>query len=195
MSYDLTRLYDNIRIRCPGLLDSIMLLELFNTVYEFCSDTNAYQQDVALTTQAGFNDYTLVPADTNNGPVRLIFIYDSAGLGVDGYMPVVPIVRLSVTPTGVTTYTCTVALAPNEQAGGVTAAPTMPDWFWDSYVDTIRDGVLGRLLTQPAKPYTNLQMGMVYLKTFSQGKNQAKTQTLHGNNYRGQNWRFPGGFA
>ncbi len=194
MAYDLTRFFDTLRIRLPGALDGVIYLEMTNAIEEFCTGSNSYQEDIPLTTVNGVSDYAISSADTGMDVFRLAFIYDTEQIPVDGYMPTPGIVRLSVTPTSSgKVYACSCALSPKEITSG--NYPVMPDWWWGQYQPNILDGVLGKMMSQPAKPYSNLQLARYHAKRFTQGINQAKTQTQHGNNFRGQNWRFPGGFA
>jgi hypothetical protein len=55
----------------------------------------------------------------------------------------------------------------------------------------IAAGVAGRMMSQPAKPYTNERMGIYntreFKRTLAEARNEVARQNLQG----GQRWRFP----
>lgn len=193
MAYDLTRFFDTLRIRLPGALDGVIYLEMCNVIEEFCTNSNSYEEDIPLTTVLDVQDYQLTSGDTGMDPFRLVFVYDANRIPVDAYMPTPGVVHLANAPVVAgDVYTCSVVLSPKEITTG--NYPVMPDWWWGQYQPNILDGVLSKMMSQPAKPYSNLPLARYHGKRFTQGINQAKTQTQHGNTHRGQNWQFPGGF-
>ena len=60
----------------------------------------------------------------------------------------------------------------------------MPDWFYTEYTQALTDGLVGNMLVQPAKPYSNPQMGQFYLKRFISGKSTARIQAENGRQIR-----------
>ena len=125
---------------------------------------------------------------------RLMGIIDSQGRPQQGYMPTLGQVILSFSPNTADTYTARVALT---VADPVTrdGYPEFPDWIMDKYGNDILEGVLFRMMSQIAKPYSSPQMAQYHGKLFKQAVSQAKVEASHQNVYRGQSWRFPQTFA
>jgi hypothetical protein len=69
--------------------------------------------------------------------------------------------------------------------------PVFPKWVLDIYYDVILDGVLARMMSQTAKPYTNPQMASYHQKKYMPGKAQARHQSNQQNIYGGQRWTYP----
>ena len=73
---------------------------------------------------------------------------------------------------------------------------TVPKNFFDSLSgDDVLSGLLGRMMSQPAKPYTNMQLSVYHMRRFRDGIARAKVEAMHQNVYRAQSWRFPQTFA
>jgi hypothetical protein len=72
--------------------------------------------------------------------------------------------------------------------------PVFPAWILSKYGNDFLDGLMGRMMSQIAKPYSNTAMGTYHTKKFNNAMSQAKVEALHQNVYRGQSWRFPQSF-
>jgi hypothetical protein len=59
------------------------------------------------------------------------------------------------------------------------------------YRSVILDGLLGRMFSQPAKPWTNTQLSVFHMRKFKIGIAGARVEWTRNNNYRQQAWRFP----
>jgi hypothetical protein len=98
------------------------------------------------------------------------------------------------TPPGQDTYTATVALSIDDpvQKDGY---PEFPAWILEKYGVGLLDGVVGRMMLQPAKPYTNPQLGAAHLNAFHRTVSTAGTESVHRNVHNAQAWVFPQNFA
>lgn len=199
---DMNRLMDNARIKLPGALDNAIQIELFATLNEFFQESNIWYEDVTFdvtpTDETYFQNpdaYTYELSVLDGGVInRLIGVIDSNGFAKKATMPVPGQVILSFSPTSADTYTARVTKTitdPVTREG----YPLFPDWVLNKYGNDILDGVLGRMMGQIAKPYSSPQIATVHLRNFKQGINKARAEAMHGNVYRGQNWRFPQSFA
>ena len=198
---DMNRLMDHARIRLPGALDAAIQMELFSALDEFFQKSNIWYEDVAFavapTTATYYSNpeaftYELVP--DQGSIVRLIGVADSQGVPQMATMPKPGDVVLSFSPNADDTYTARVTLTvtdPTTRDG----YPEFPDWVLNKYGSEILDGVLGRMMSQIAKPYTSPAIAMIHLKKFSAAVSQAKVEASHQNVYRGQSWSFPQSYA
>lgn len=193
MSNDLNRLMDNLRIRLPGATDTVLQTELFATLDEFLGGSNIWTEDIEFAVTAGETDYTITPSGISTIN-RLMGVVDQNELPVAVTMAEPGELKLVYEPSVAGTYTAQVALTvadPTTRDG----YPVCPDWILGKYANDILDGVLGRMMSQIAKPYTNERMAIYHMRRFAGVVSRAKVEVQHRNVYRGQNWRFPQTFA
>jgi hypothetical protein len=198
---DMNRLMDHARIRLPGAIDAAILVELFSVLKEFFNNSNAWQEEIEFsaypTSSPYYADpdaytYDLIP--TRGAVMRLMAVRDAQGIPVRASMPVPGSVVLDRAPDADTTYTATVALTvtdPTTRDG----YPQFPDWVLNKYFNELLDGLLGRMMSQIAKPYSSPSIAVVHLRKFKQAISAAKVESSRRNVYRAQNWRFPRSFA
>jgi len=198
---DINRLMDNCRIRLPGALDNAIQIELFSVLNDFFQQTNIWREeisfDVTPTASSYIEDpdaytYELTP---DEGTIfRLMYLRNSQGMQQAASMPTTGTLILLHAPNSADTYTATVAKTvtdPLTREG----YPQFPDWVLNKYNTEILDGVLGRMMSQVAKPYSSPTMAQYHTKKFRAGISRAYVETLHQNVYRAQSWRFPQTFS
>lgn len=199
---DMNRLVDNVRIRCPGVLDTAIYFELFSILNDFLQVTNLWTEDINFAVTGGTDSYYVNPdlytytLDVFEGGTinRLLALSDSNGTPKNGSMAIPGVIILQYPPAVTTTYVAKVAKTitdPTQRDG----TPELPDWIINKYGNSILDGVLGRLMSQLAKPYSSPQMAVTHLKLYFQVSASAKTEALHKNIQNGQTWKFPGQFS
>lgn len=198
---DMTRLIDHARMRLPGALDVAIQMELFSVMDEFFQGSNIWYEDISFdvtpTTAVYLQDpdaftYQVVP---DQGSItRLVGVVDSGGFPQRASMPMLGYVILANSPQNADTYICRVFKTitdPVTREG----YPVFPDWILGRYGSEILEGLLGRMMSQLAKPYSSPAMAQMHLRTFKSGVSQAKVEASHQNVYRGQSWRFPQTYA
>lgn len=198
---DMNRLMDNARIRLPGALDGTIQLELFSLLNDFFQNSNIWTEDIPIsvspTTENAYTNpdaYTYEAVPTLGVINRLLYVLDSDGNPVGASMAIPGFMLLDMSPASATTYIFRVALTvtdPTTRDG----YPEFPAWVMNKYGNDILDGLLARMMSQPAKPYSAQTLAMYHAKRWQQAVSQAKVEAQHKNIYRGQSWRFPRGFA
>jgi hypothetical protein len=193
-----TRIFDTARLRLPGATDGVMQLEFTNVVQEFCVTTNAWVDATDVELQPNTNLYDLVPPDANGDIKRIMYVEnldrEAPAWTAPAWMPVPGVMQIGFVPQVKQDIVVFVALQPNER-GCKQSIPGVPDWFYTDYTKQLTDGLIGSMLVQPAKPYSNPQMGQFYLKRFLSGMSTVRIQADNGRRYGGQHWAFPQGFA
>jgi hypothetical protein len=191
MSADTDRLMNNVRSRVPGVTDTVLKQEMYNVMNDFFQTSNIWQEDIDFAVNTTDRSYTIAPAETYATIVRALTIANSGALPVGPYQMLTPgIVVFQYAQSQDDTYTATVALTVNEPLDG-DGFPQFPAWVLNKYSTGIIDGLVGRVMSQPAKPYTNLQLAGIHLRNFRSCMSDAKVETLHRNVNNGQLWRFP----
>ena len=183
------RLQKQARVHLPGVLDDVLLLETFAVLQEFLSDTNVWRKDVTFNVVAPGTTYTVAPASTAS-IVRLVGVTDSSGAPVTAGMPTIGEVVLANAPAADDTYTARFSLTVTDPVGS-DGFPYYPEWVLEKYNLELLDGLLGRVMAQPAKPYTNATLALLHMRAFKSAKATAKTETNRQYLYGNQTWTFP----
>ena len=193
MNYDLSRLMDNLRIRLTGALDTVLKLELFSALNDFFQNSNCWYEDVDFQVTAGVTAYTVTPSSVA-ATVRLLGLVNSAEQSVAAVLALPDTLTLVNAPSKTDTFTARIALTVDDPVTR-DEFPNFPGWVLNKYNNDIQNGVLGRMMTQIAKPYTNERMAIYHTRAFRNAIAFAKVEAMHQNVYRGQNWKFPQTFA
>jgi hypothetical protein len=101
------------------------------------------------------------------------------------------LLSLAVQPSSSIAYRVTVALTvqdPVTKDGYV----QFPAWVLAKYRNVILDGLLGKMFSQPNKPWTNSQMSVFHMRKFNSKVASARVEVQRNNKYRAQAWVFPG---
>ena len=189
MNADLTRLMDNARVRLAGAVDGAIKLELFAVLNDFFQSTNCWRENISFSVDPSSQEYELTPFSVSTIN-RLMRVYDANGLPVGAVMPIPGFVSLAYAPSSAATLTATVALTITDP---VTREefPEFPDWVLNKYNTCILDGLLSRMMSQAAKPYSNERLALYHGRLYQGGSSFAKVETERNNVYRNQSWRFP----
>lgn len=188
-SLDLTRLMNNVRLHVPGALDSAIQLELFNVLDDFFRQSNVWQEEISFRTRSGTTDYSIEPESVST-IVRLIKLQNDDEIDVPATMEVPGELILRTAPSSSRTLTATVSLTIDDPVNRENY-PEFPAWILDKYWLGFVSGVLGRMMSVPAKPYSNERLAIFHSRKFSGAMAAAKSEALHKNLHNGQTWRFP----
>lgn len=196
----ITRLINNALTRLPGATLVPVQQELFNVMDEFFKATNIWKEDIDIPIPGQDPAGTVyLLASTQPAAIdKLMWVFEKTtdpqtlrGTQIGAAMSVPGELTLNLQPSSDTTYTATVSLTvldPANRDGYV----SFPEWVLTKYSDMLLDGVVGRMMTQPSKPFTNMQMSVYHLRKFNSGKAQARVEATRNNTFRQQAWRFPG---
>ena len=196
------RLMDNARIHLPGALDTALKLELFSVMNDFLTTAECWFEDINFdvvpTTDVFLlkpDSYTYLVNPAEGGSImRLQRVLDANASVVGATMPVIPNIVLVLSPNTAQTYRARVS---KTVGGSLTTDgyPIFPPWILDKYGVEILDGLLGRMMSQPAKPYSSPRIAELRIRSFNAAQAQARTDARHENIYAGQRWSFPQSFA
>lgn len=194
MSLDADRVMANVRNHLPGVLDPVVQYELYNILNDFFQVTNAWQEAITFYVNGDgvTTDYQIEQSSVSTIN-RLMNVVDSSNIPVAAIMATPGDITLQRAPTVADTYTATVALTIDDPVGR-DGFPEFPSWILPKYNLGIIDGVIGRLMAQPAKPYSNPQIALVRTKSYIAVRSRAKAEVLHSNLNNGQTWSFPQNF-
>lgn len=197
------RLYDDIKIQIPGVLDAVQAQVTFSLFKDFCDKTNIWQEEVAVPVLPDVITYPFVLLGRGQ-PNRLMMMYDPAQGSRDKHwvqgnvqMTVPGILTISYSPSTAATWNAVIAKTPID--------PTMTDkypnmepsayWIVDKYREALTFGILGRLQKMPGKPYSNSKEAKDNTQYYISERSKARTDMIKANTFGGQRWAFPQGFA
>lgn len=189
------QLMNQARIKLPGASDAGIKLELFDVMKEFLKDSNAWTEDIAFTALANITDYILTPLDGGQ-IIRLVGVWDDKMIPVPSFMPTFGTLRLVNLASTVPTQPVWTARVVKNVMLPTTREdiPIGPDWLLNVYSLDILDGLLGKMMGQQAKSYSNGQMSTYHLRRFRTAIQGARTAAIRQNTMGAQEWSFPTGW-
>ena len=192
MSTDTDRLMANLMIRLPGAVLAAIQFEYFSVVNEFLQDTNLWKQDITFAVDPTDLSYSITP--TSGVINRLMYVLDSNGVQRDATMSVPGTIVLPTYPATADTWTATVATTITDPVSDPTLAGAYPDWILNKYNTDLQDGVLGRMMSQKGKPYSDSTLAVFHMRSYKGAIAQARAEGERANLYGAQRWRFPSTF-
>lgn len=191
---ELTRLFNLSTVYLPGATLGAMQIEVFEVFHEFFNKSNCWTEEITVSETTTKLSYEL-DVDTGSATIlRLISYKNSEGVDFRAYMDEPGILTIPQLPAEASDKYAKVSLTVKDPVD-TNGYPIVPEWVFSKYRDTLRCGLVGRMMMQKAKPYTDERMGIYNLRRFQSGIGVAKTEATHSNLYRGQTWAFPRTFA
>ncbi len=194
-----TRLMNQARVKLTGVSDAALKGELFDVMQEFYDSSSSWIEALTINVIPNVTLYDLLP--TNGQAIRIMGVAEidpanplTPPHSRGGIMPNFGQINLTEIPGKATTYQVAVALnvsLPVDKNG----FPVTSDWALSIYSTGILDGLLGRMMMQPNKSYSNNTAGLYHLKKFAAVITQARVATLRNNAFGTQTWRYPQSFA
>lgn len=189
---DLDQLMAAVRVRLPGHSDAGIKVELYSALKEFFNESSSWTEAVTMSSVEDVDTYTVTPS--GGQIVRLAGVTGEDGLPLPAVIDSIGVldatVRFRNAFTAVQLFTAyvvkTVALPKDNED-----FPVMPDWLLPLWGEGIQDGVLGRMMSQPAKSYTNLTQAKYHLAKFLDAIQIANVATVRRHTFGTQAWQFP----
>ena len=197
---DITRLMNEARSHLVGATDNTIQLALFGVMDDFFRGSNAWQEDIDVQVAGNEPAGTIYPLTPTGACLidKLMWVFvapasaqELRGTPVNAAMSVPGELTLYSQPSSPAVYRATVALTvsdPLTRDGNV----IFPEWVLQKYRAIILHGLLGRMMAQPNKPFSNLQLSVYHSRSFNSGISTARVEVQRNNKYRAQAWRFPG---
>ncbi len=199
---DFEQLMNQARVTLVGSSDAGLKGAFYDVCSEFLNDSSSWTQDVQINAVPTRTEY---PLQVNEGQViRLVGVTTPpipqgqqqdattlpGGVFIPALMPDVGTLRLAQAPVSATTYIAQVVTnvsLPTDRA----AIPLGPDWLLPIWHVGLLDGLLGKMMMQPAKSYSDKLTGAYHLKRFRDAIARARVSKLRASTNGAQAWRFP----
>lgn len=191
---DASRLLADCRAELPGVIPSALRAAYFSMLKDFCDKTNVWQEDIDVPLVANTLSYTITPAG-NGSIIRLLNLFDSQDATERWYdrcsmrVPGALILANAPSTTGQTLVArvAKTVFDPVDDNG----LPIIDAWIIQRYWDTLKAGTIARLMMQPMKTYTNVQLAGIQMKIYGNGRNVARDEVVKANVFGQTAWAFP----
>jgi hypothetical protein len=201
---DVARLLNDLRIKLPGSSDRGIKQELWSVLFEFFQDSRSWRGEQYFYVTAGTQNYAIAPEDGGQ-IIELFYVHDGNQFPAAAFLPDFnhihirwPVQQTTVVPSGPPPYP--LSLTSPWKAGYLEniaepatqgELPVAPSWVLRVYREHILDGVLGKMMSQKNKPYSDPNLAKYHLARFRAGIAIARTAAMRQNTFGAQNWRFP----
>ena len=68
----------------------------------------------------------------------------------------------------------------------------MPDYLGNQFFEPLLDGMLGKMMNYPNRPFSNDTKAAYHLRRFRSGMARARNNAIHGLNESSNTWNYPG---
>jgi hypothetical protein len=205
---DFTHFMNQARMKLTGASDAGIKSELFEVLREFFEGSNSWRHATHFNVVAGQQKYFVEP-DDGGQIIRLLGVEDGNHCTQAAFMPEFgeihvryPINVTTVQPLTAPPYPI-IANAPwrawfVENIKLPTTndlTPIVPKWVFKVYQTYLLDGLLGKMMSQEGKSYTNDEKAAYHLRRFLAGIQIVRTAANRANTVGAQNWRYPRGWS
>lgn len=190
---DIAQLIGQARVKLVGTSEAAIKLELFDVLKEFFDFSSCWSEDVEIIIAGDgvTREYNVVP---NGGTIiRLAGVVDANGFVQPAIMPTPGTLLFATAFTVAQTFTATVIKnvdAPLPKSGFA----DIPEFVLKLHGIGILDGVLGKKMTESAKPYTDKKQGEYHLRRYITETSKARVAALRRNTFGTQAWSYPQSF-
>lgn len=197
---DFDQMMNQARVTLVGASEAGLRGALYDTLAEFFNDSSCWTQDVTVSAVPAVTSYPLVVGEGQI--IRLVGVVTAPpspvssinalpqGLFVPALMADIGTLILARAPSTAAQYVATVVTNVSLPTAK-NAMPIAPDWVLPVWHVGILDGLLGKMMIQPAKSYSNTQQGAYHLKRFRDAIARARVSKLRANTNGAAAWRFP----
>lgn len=164
--------------------------ELYDVLKEFFIDSNSWKEDIMFSPEAAVTTYELTP--DGGKIVRLVGVWGPNNSVQPAFMETFGTIVLASAPTSTPTdqwmarVVKTVGV-PVDKVG----KPDAPEWVLSVYGTHILDGLLGKMMSQKGKAWTDSTQSTYHLRRFRAGIQLARTAAARANLVGGQEWAYP----
>ena len=193
---------NELRTRLPGISEGQLSLELKSTLREFFTKSGFWMEELdPINIVADKELYKLSYPQArvmvvhrvwiDNAPTTLSTIAPKANSGRKAYMKEPDLLQIGPMPT----VSVDDGLVVQAQLNPLPCMDKVPYETVTHFFNEVLDGVLGRLYSQPGKPYTNLIQSQYHLKRFRDGMALARDMGRKRFSNSTRPWVYPQGWA
>jgi hypothetical protein len=193
---EVSQLLAQAQIKLTGASEGGIKAELYDVLKEFFGDSSCWQEDIPFLPLTDQHEYMLAPAFEGQ-IIRLIGAWDDKGSPrTDAFMRDFATLFLVNAPQNDATADFTARVVKTVTLPITRdALPIAPDWTLRVYSVHILDGLIGKMMGQQQKTYSNNNLSAYHLRRFRTGIQLAKVAAERANLTGAQNWSYPRGWG
>lgn len=184
------RLINNAIARLPSASEPVIRAEVWNVVDKFCRESWAWRETIEVPLVALQQSYEPTPPGTE---IIHVFNVSHETMDVKGTVYELGVITLPAAPVTVDPAKplfVVAALTPAIDAGA-DVENLIPQDMWSAHHQVLLSGLLATMMGHPAKPYSNPNMALFYLRDFRAETTNARQRARLGMTIGAQQWRFP----
>lgn len=177
-----------------------MKARLFSVIDEFCEESRAWREVLTLNVLAGNaatpnTTYNILPQEDGT-IIYLVGVWDQNFIPQPAFLPNVDDVPGSVGQLQLVNYVnmnqpMTVSVVKTVDNTSNKDVPIFSGSLFKRYRRTILHGLVGFMMNEPNKSYSNANMSQYHLRKFEVGKAMARTAANRENTVGTQTWLYP----
>jgi hypothetical protein len=184
------RLVNEVQFKCPGSTVNAIRMEVWNVLDDFCREGLAWRETLSVPLTLSVLTYDLTTTDST-----IVHVFNIHHPTLDLQNSVYEWNQLQLyTPPKTADLASPVsvvaALAPAIDQGA-DLEHLVPDDMWTTYHRTFVKGVLGLMMSQAAKPYSNPQLAAVNWRGYLSDRDVARRSVATDGQPGAQLWAFP----
>lgn len=190
LTQDYARFINELRVELPGATDAGIYQAMFNVFHEFFETTNAWQENINIAMVADETVYQLTVAEGGEFKRVIGIVNENSSPAGAFKCDLTGLVTFKNAPNTTAVWVARVAKTvgtPVDRDG----KPQVPDFTFAQFYTGLIAGVLGRLMLQPKKPYSNPSLARVHWARFRNLMGDVRSAVIKGNVYDAQAWAFP----
>jgi hypothetical protein len=190
-------LYDRARSELIGSSDAMVRNIMYDMFLEWFKDTTMWMEAIPGLLQPSTMLYYIMTGNPQSlgdpfpaGIIdKLVSVIDPNTFPWNADMPAPPVLRIQYPPNQPQTVWVTVIKNVARPEPG--DLPDVPQWVCDRYSEYLLAGVMGKMMLQLNRPYSDAKEGTRRYQFFRQGVTMGKVATLRNNTWGTQKWSFP----
>lgn len=185
---DYDQLFNEARVQLVGASEAGLKGSFYDVMAEFFNDSSCWTGGVSIPVVPAQHVYSVnVP---EGQIIRMVGVSGPQRDFIPALMPEIGVVHLKHAPQTALTYWAEFVLnvaLPKDRHD----LPIAPEWVIPVWHVGILDGMLGKMMAQPNKSYSNTTSSAYHLKRFRDAIARARVSKLRANTNGAQAWRFP----
>lgn len=192
---DWNQLMNQARVRLLGASDAGIKGELFDVLHEFFTETSWWTESIPVSIVLPDPQVYNLSVAEGGQIIRLAGVVDPNNVGQPALLgddlTSVVFARPYNTSQLMTAVVVKSVCLPTDKI----MFPEVQSTFLPRWHTVVLSGVLGQMMGQLSKSYSNETGSTYHLRRFNNGKAQARVEKLHRSTMGAQSWTFPQGFA
>lgn len=182
-----TKLMGQAQVALTGASDAQLRVQLFDALEEFFDGSNCWQEAIGFTVVPATLEYPLYPI--TGRILRLNGVVDQNNVAQQAVMPTIGTVRFLYPYTNVQPMTAVVIKNVTDPL--CCSPPHIPEWVLPAHGQGILRGILGGMMLQPGRSYSNQTLANFHLQRFRDAIAKARVAAVKMNTVGAQNWAYP----